>query len=400
MKSLLSIYVGLCFISCQPMNQAPDATPNYSSDSQFLRKHTEGIIELQDAEGKAKVLLSTEYQGRVMTSTSGGEYETSYGWLNYDLLSSGQKKKQFNPIGGEERLWLGPEGGQYSFYFPHGSSFEIANWQVPALIDTVSYDVVESSPTHALFTKKATIVNYAGTVFDMLIERKITLLTKNEIEQTLKTELSSSLSFVAYQTQNQLENIGKVNWTKENGLPSIWLLGMFTPSESTIIIIPFKAEPHAANQINTNYFGEMPSDRLTIKDSVLFFTCDGKYRSKIGLPPSIAKPIAASFDFQKNILTLVTFELDNQSEYVNSKWEIQKEPYNGDAVNAYNDGRLADGTQLGPFYEIESSSPALALAVGERGSYKQTTFHAEGDFEALNKLSKKILGVDLTEIRK
>lgn len=381
------------------MNQAPDATPNYSSDSQFLRKHTEGIIELQDAEGKAKVLLSTEYQGRVMTSTSGGEYETSYGWLNYDLLSSGQKKKQFNPIGGEERLWLGPEGGQYSFYFPHGSSFEIANWQVPALIDTVSYDVVESSPTHALFTKKATIVNYAGTVFDMLIERKITLLTKNEIEQTLKTELSSSLSFVAYQTQNQLENIGKVNWTKENGLPSIWLLGMFTPSESTIIIIPFKAEPDA-NQINTNYFGEIPSDRLTIKDSVLFFTCDGKYRSKIGLPPSIAKPIAASFDFQKNILTLVTFELDNQSEYVNSKWEIQKEPYNGDAVNAYNDGRLADGTQLGPFYEIESSSPALALAVGERGSYKQTTFHAEGDFEALNKLSKKILGVDLTEIRK
>lgn len=267
------------------------------------------------------------------------------------------------------------------------------------MIDTVSYDVVESSPTHALFTKKATIVNYAGTVFDMLIERKITLLTKNEIEQTLKTELSSSLSFVAYQTQNQLENIGKVNWTKENGLPSIWLLGMFTPSESTIIIIPFKAEPDA-NQINTNYFGEIPSDRLTIKDSVLFFTCDGKYRSKIGLPPSIAKPIAASFDFQKNILTLVTFELDNQSEYVNSKWEIQKEPYNGDAVNAYNDGRLADGTQLGPFYEIESSSPALALAVGERGSYKQTTFHAEGDFEALNKLSKKILGVDLTEIRK
>lgn len=399
MKSLLSIYVGLCFISCQPMNQAPDATPNYSSDSQFLRKHTQGIIELQDAEGKAKVLLSTEYQGRVMTSTSGGEHGTSYGWLNYDLLSSGQKKKQFNAIGGEERLWLGPEGGQYSFYFPHGSSFEMANWQVPALIDTVSYDVVESSPTHALFTKKATIANYAGTVFDMLIERKITLLTKNEIEQTLKTELSSSISFVAYQTQNQLENIGKVNWTKENGLPSIWLLGMFTPSESTIIIIPFKAEPDA-NQINTNYFGEMPSDRLTIKDSVLFFTCDGKYRSKIGLPPSIAKPIAASFDFQKNILTLVTFEVDNQGEYVNSKWEIQKEPYNGDAVNAYNDGRLADGTQLGPFYEIESSSPALALAVGERGSYKQTTFHAEGDFEALNKLSKKILGVDLTEIRK
>ena len=47
-----------------------------------------------------------------------------------------------------------------------------------------------------------------------------------------------------------------------------------------------------------------------------------------------------------------------EREYVNSLWEIQDEPFRGDVVNSYNDGKLEDGTQLGPFYELESSSPA------------------------------------------
>ena len=49
---------------------------------------------------------------------------------------------------------------------------------------------------------------------------------------------------------------------------------------------------------------------------------------------------------------------------------MQKEPYKGDVINSYNDGPLADGTQMGPFYEVESSSPALALKKGETGEYK------------------------------
>ena len=60
------------------------------------------------------------------------------------LISSGEKKKQFNPVGGEERFWLGPEGGQYSIYFQKGDSFNIAHWQVPPVVDTVAYDVLQS----------------------------------------------------------------------------------------------------------------------------------------------------------------------------------------------------------------------------------------------------------------
>src|SRR5205814_4320726 len=66
----------------------------YAYDADFLTSHTKELVELQNAEG-AKVLLSTDYQGRVITSTATGDSGTSYGWINYGLISSGKKKKTF-----------------------------------------------------------------------------------------------------------------------------------------------------------------------------------------------------------------------------------------------------------------------------------------------------------------
>lgn len=398
MKTFLIIYF-LILVGCNKSTQ-DDFPPSYLHDADFLRQHTKGVIELEDATGEAKVLLSADYQGRVMTSTASGDEGASYGWLNYDLIASGEKKEQFNPVGGEERFWLGPEGGQYSLYFHQGDSFVIKNWQVPSVIDTEPFDLVESKPTSATFSKKASVTNYSGSVFDLLIERKISLLGKSELESELNTQLPEGVKYVGYQTDNHVENVGSNDWKKESGLLSIWLLGMFTPSDQTTVIIPFKPIPNARELITTTYFGEIPAERLLIRDSVLFFTCDGKYRSKIGLSPSIAKPLSASYDFRKNVLTITRFEIAANASYVNSKWEIQSEPYRGDAVNSYNDGPLADGSQLGPFYELESSSHALELKAGQRESYRQLTIHVEGDFEKLNTLSKDILGVDLNTIKR
>ncbi len=373
---------------------------SYGYDLEFIGKHTSKVIELSDEAGEAKVLLSADYQGRVMTSTATGDQGTSFGWLNYDLIASREKKSQFNPVGGEERFWLGPEGGQYSLYFHQGDSFVIKNWQVPPMIDTESFDITDSTSRSATFTKRTSLINYRGAAFDLLIERKITLLNKSELESALKIAIPEEVKYVSYQSENQIKNAGADDWTKERGLLSIWLLGMFTPSEQTTVIIPFKSAPNAKQLITTNYFGEIPPDRISIQDSVLFFTCDGKYRSKIGLPPVIAKPVSASYDFEKNILTITQFQLSSDAAYVNSKWEMQMDPYHGDAVNSYNDGQLADGSQLGPFYELESSSPALELKAGESSGYKQITSHFEGDFKSLNELSKNILGVDLNQLKK
>ncbi len=402
MNRILYLSLICLFLVCSGCKQVREPLPegSYGYDMEFIGNHTSKVIELSDETGEAKVLLSADYQGRVMTSTATGDEGTSFGWLNYDLIASGVKKSQFNPVGGEERFWLGPEGGQYSLYFHQGDSFVIKNWQVPPMIDTQSFDITDSTSRSATFTKRTSLINYHGAVFDLLIERKITLLNKSELESELRISIPEEVKFVSYQSENQIKNAGADDWKKESGLLSIWLLGMFTPSEQTTVIIPFKSAPNAKQLITTNYFGEIPSDRISIQDSVLFFTCDGKYRSKIGLPPVIAKPVSASYDFEKNILTITQFQLSSDAAYVNSKWEIQLDPYHGDAVNSYNDGPLADGSQLGPFYELESSSPALELKAGESSSYKQITCHFEGDFKSLNELSKNILGVDLNQLKK
>lgn len=362
----------------------------YAYDAAFLKKHTTNVIELTSADGNARLLLSADYQARVMTSTATGDAGLSFGWMNYGLIAAPQKKKQFNPVGGEERFWLGPEGGQYAFYFKAGDSFSIAHWQVPEIIDVIPFHGKANGNNQATFGQQAVLTNYSGTKFNMGIERQIRLLEKKELEEKLQAAIPGGLHFVAFETTNTITNLGDSNWTKETGLPSIWLLGMFTPSPQTKVIIPFNPIPGAADHITSNYFGAVPPERLQVKDSTLYFTCDGKYRSKIGLSPAIARPIAAGFDAANNVLTVVIPQVDKNAPYVNSKWEWQQEPYKGDVINSYNDGPLADGTQLGPFYEIESSSPALELAKGQKGVYKQTTCHFQGSYEALKELGKKL----------
>lgn len=406
MKQITTCFVlaSLIAISSCKNNSAETKTElkkgTYAYDSAFLAKYDSTFIELKDESGSARLLISTTWQGRVMTSTSTGPEGNSYGWINYDLLASERKKKQFNPIGGEERFWLGPEGGQFSIYFAPGDTFNINKWQVPPAIDTLPFKVQSSSRGQALFATDAILKNYSNFEFNILIERRVRLLRPPETESVLGTKIPQGVQVIGYETHNRIENKGSVDWKKESGLLSIWLLGMLTPSDSTTVIIPFQPVENAQSFITTNYFGDIPADRLQIKDSVLYFRCDGRYRSKIGLPPSIAKPIAASFDFSRNILTIIAFPVHEDGMYVNSKWEIQQDPYSGDVVNSYNDGPLANGGQLGPFYELESSSSVKELKRGESQTYIQVTCHFEGDYVGLKELARRILGVDLDELNK
>ncbi len=372
----------------------------YAYDRAFLRKHSKGVLELTNEDSTAKILLSPEWQGRVMTSTATGDSGTSFGWINYDLLSSGEKRKQFNPVGGEERFWIGPEGGQYSFYFEKGDSFNIANWQVPAFVDTTAYDVIQSGKARAVFSTKTSIDNYAGQTFEVAVERTINLLRKEDLANQLGVPINNNIHCVAYETVNKITNTGAKDWSRQNGLISIWLLGMFTPTPETVVMIPFNPIPNARKFITDDYFGTMPPGRLQIRDSILYFTCDGKHRSKIGLSPAVARPIAASYDFAKNVLTLVLPEVHRDAMYVNSKWEHQKEPYKGDVINSYNDGPLPDGGQLGPFYEIESSSPALELKSGASGSYRQVTSHLQADYPVLKQFVGTLLNINLDEVKR
>jgi len=362
----------------------------FSQDYELLKNNPSTVL-LED--GARLVLISGDYQARVMTSSSQGMSGYSYGWINHDLIKSGEQTPHMNAYGGEERFWLGPEGGQFSIYFGANAAFEFQNWQTPSIIDSVNYPLMDRNKSSATFFKEFEIFNYSGTKFKAKIDRKISLLTEKEVSNYLHFD-PKNLAWVAYQTENKLTNIGESDWSKTSGLLSIWLLGMLKASDQNTVIIPYQKGQESG--INDAYFGKIPSDRLVKKEGILFFKADAKHRGKIGIAPHALIPLAASFDPQNLVLTILQFDFKGDLDYVNSMWEIQKEPFQGDVLNAYNDGKNDLGTQMGQFYELESSSPAKELKVNETLSHTQRTYHFHGDFDELNVLSKQLLGTDLS----
>ena len=84
---------------------------------------------------------------------------------------------------------------------------------------------------------------------------------------------------------------------------------------------------------------------------------------------------------------------------MNSMWELQDEPFGGDVVNSYNDGPPEAGEKpLGPFYELETSSPAASLAPGASITHIHRTFHFQGEEADLDRIAIRVLGVSLAEI--
>jgi hypothetical protein len=88
------------------------------------------------------------------------------------------------------------------------------------------------------------------------------------------------------------------------------------------------------------------------------------------------------------------------TDYVNSLWKLQDNPYGGDAANCYNDGPPTPGAKpMGPFFELESSSPAAALAPGKSLSHIHRTIHLSGPKSALDSVARATLGVSLADIK-
>lgn len=371
----------------------------FAYDLQLL-KERQDVIVLAGNEGKSRVVVSPDLQGRVMTSTLDGPEGTSMGWINHQLLKSGEIQQHINAYGGEDRFWIGPEGGQFSVFFKPNTSFDFENWFTPKEIDTEPFDLVSSNDSIARFRKEMKLINYSGTEFDFLVNRNIKLLNIREIDRLLQIVIHDSISFVGVESENIITNKGEKIWTRESGMLSIWILGMLNPSPGTTIVIPFREGAELGRIVNDEYFGKVPPERLKIEREVLFFKGDGKYRSKIGLTPMRAKPVAGSYDEERKILTIVQFTLpEGENSYVNSMWEIQSDPFSGDAVNSYNDGPLEDGGQMGPFYELESSSPAANLAPGESITHYHRTIHFKGEEKELDHIAKKMLGVSIERIK-
>ncbi len=401
MKRLWVVFLVLILsLGCQKMKKEKKGNM-FKDDLAFLQQHTD-VQVLKSSDGSAQVAVVAGMQGRVMTSTANGPDGLSFGWINRELIAGGENNKHINAFGGEDRFWMGPEGGQFSIFFKKDDPFDLEHWWTPPPINEGSYDILEKSGDFIHFYKKMHFVNYSNTGFDVELNRVVRLLDANSVNARLGYEFAPQLRLVAFESQNTIANVGRQAWKKETGLLSVWILGMYNPSPLTTIVIPFKSGPESelGPKVNDAYFGKVPDDRLLVKDDVLFFKGDGEYRSKIGLSPYRAKNVLGSYDADNNVLTLVTYNKpEGVFDYVNSMWEIQEQPFAGDVVNSYNDGPPApDAKPLGPFYELETSSPAAELQPGESLQHVHTTVHIQGEKALLDDVARHLLGVSLDEI--
>jgi hypothetical protein len=396
----LIVFLLVTVAACRTVEESV-STPTFQDDVQFMEKYVD-VVVLEDSSGTARVAVVPAWQGRVMTSTNGGPEGSSFGWINYDLISSGKTLPHINPYGGEDRFWMGPEGGQFSIFFRQGDPFDLKHWQTPACIDTQGWDVSSASRTSVTFSHTASLPNYSGTRFELQIDRRIALLGDSDVKELLGQPKPQAVEVVGFASENSITNVGDVAWKHETGLLSIWILGMYVPSPTTTVIIPFRkgSEAELGQIVNDSYFGKVPGSRLQVQGSNLYFKADGEYRSKIGLSPQRARSLAGSYDSSRHLLTIVTYnQPEGVTDYVNSMREIQEMPYAGDVINSYNDGPPEPGVKpMGPFYELETSSPAAALSPGANMSHTHSTYHFTGPELEIDEICRQLLGVGLDEI--
>jgi hypothetical protein len=369
----------------------------------FVEKHSK-LVVLADAPDGASIAVWPAMQARVLTSSVAGAEGLGFGWINRELIASGKIAQHMNAVGGEDRIWLGPEGGQFSIFFAPGVPFDFEHWFTPAPLDTEGFDIVSQSKTAATFRRDFSLTNFSGTKFELRIDREVRLLSCDKVWSGLGIEAVDGVKIVAYESENKLTNLSKESMKKESGLLSLWVLGQFQSTPQTTVILPFKAGPETelGITVTTDYFGVVPEDRISIGEDSVFFKADSNYRSKLGLSPQRAKSILGSYDAQNGVLTIAQYNQSAKPEmYVNSAWKIQDDPYSGDVVNTYNDGPAAPGQgQMGQFYELETSSPARELSSGETIEHTHRTIHFEGSEQQLDAICQRALGFRIADVRK
>ena len=261
----------------------------YGAIRDFLVAHTK-VVELTGEHGE-RVAICPEYQGRVMTSTTGDLQGRAWGGSTRASSSRGAPDVQFNNYGGEDRLWLGPEGGQYSLWFASPTDQKLANWTTPAALNDGAFQIVsgKDEPNYRL-SRQIKLTNAAKTQLDLEVSREINLQKAHHFGKLFGSEAqaalaASKLKIVGFQTINRLTNKGQA-LTFEKGLVSLWSLGQFPSGSRTYVIIPYKGsdDKELGPIVNADYFSRVPPDRLRISSEAIWFLADGNFRSKIGIP--------------------------------------------------------------------------------------------------------------------
>ncbi|MDR1502577.1 MAG: hypothetical protein LBT43_08990 [Prevotella sp.] len=400
----LILALGLLF-SCANSNKKGKETAmeNYEKgtfgyDLNYLSEKDSLVILKGDND--AQVIVSPKYQAKVFTSTVDGLSGRSLGFIGYKAFELAVPDEHMNGYGGENRFWLGPEGGKYSVYFEKGKEQVYDNWHTPKPIDIEPWELISATEKKVVMKKGLEVKNFLGTQFKLDVDRTVELLDVEQIKSLLGIRLTDEVKYVAYSTRNIITNKNDFEWTEATGTISTWILDMFIPAPKAVTIIPFNKgdEKTMGKIVTSDYFGEIPTDRLTVKEETIYLKTDGAQRGKLGLNSFRTKGIAGNYDPELNKLTITTFDVEKGATYLNQEWNPSKDPLVGDAMNAYNDGPLEDGSIMGPFLEVESCSPAAFLKPNQSQTHNHNVFHFVGEPAHLTKITEKLLGVSIDDI--
>lgn len=379
------------FISCVHNNKG---NRDYTSTFSKLKERT-SVIQLFENNGASRLLVCPELQGKIICSSCNGETGQKNGWIAKEFYEN--RNFDLNNIGGEDRLWIGPLGSQFSFYYQQISPLNEANWKVPGDLSLGGFIVKSQTNSKISMHRSIQLKNFIGTEFTLDIERDLSILEKRKIEKNLSINLSPSVDYVGFESKNTLTNSGKIKHVKETGLVSLWSAGMFQGTDDTYVLIPLDKNIHKDSLYAS--MGKLSEDRFRIIDGILLFKVDGRYRSKIGIPSKIAPTRYGCYSKSMARLTIVEFQWDSEGSYSKTGPEFQKEPFVGEAIPIYNNGPMdLTISEDSSFYELESLSSMKELSPEESIEHVHTVYHFSAEFQELQILSQMLLGFDLTKI--
>lgn len=382
------LFAALALTSCASV--LSEERPSFLAEAGWLEQEAGGQLMLS---GTGGFVYSAALQGRVMNATVDLS-EPGTGFVNRPAIEARDEPAGFHNHGGVERFWIGPEGSRFSLYFDPDAPFDRDLWRVPKDLDVGPFEELGLGQMQ----RPMVMSNRVGTEFTMLVSRNIEVPERSEIEDVVGA-LPPGTLWTAFRTINTVENTGDAAWTREGGLPCIWLAGMFLPGKRTWAILPFRTDredPDGGPPVRVGSFGELDEKRLRFGDNFAIFRADNEYTSKVAVLRNRARDVVASYDPNSKVLTIVRFgPIDPNAPYVDEMWRLDGDPYYGDVVNSYNHG--GDET----FFELESSSPALELAPGESHTHTSTTMQFRFANEADLAFAVRVaLDLDWDEVKK
>ena len=378
---------------------------SFGQDLSFFSQY--GVETLILSQGDSVVAVSPALQARVMTSSYGGSKGPSLGWINRVQLAFKKLDARKVQIGGEDRFWVGPQGGDFSIFFEDGALRSEENWKIPAFMSSEPWSLVGRNSHRAKFEKTAEFENAKGTKFRIKAEREISVLNRKHVSDVLGIEIPESVDMVAFQSFNKLTNLGEKPWTPDGGMLNISVQSCFNANRKTCAFVPYRpGDPSELGDIvRDNFFqtsGAGNSDGgLTVDPSFIKYRTDGKSLGAIGISALRSEGIALGFDEANSLLTVIIYiKPADRRAYLPSSWRRASGAFDGDAISVFNNGPAAGSNAPGAaYYEISTYSPALSLDAGKSQFHLQRTFHFHGSEYDLGLISYKLAGISIGQLR-